>query len=128
MKSILIVEDNATEASLLVKYLQSSGFDVLYVTTAEAAKAILEQKVFDVILTDVVLPGQSGYGFCREIKKKPKTAHVPVVICSSKAETIDQKWGLKQGASAYVSKPINQAEIIKTINEVIQQSSHNASA
>ncbi len=126
MTSILIVEDNATEASLLVGCLQSSGFHVLSVTTAELAKEILSQREFDAILTDVVLPGQSGYGFCRDLKNQAKTADIPVIICSSKSETIDQKWGFKQGASAYISKPIIAEEIVKTVKDVVEQQTNHA--
>lgn len=120
MVSILIVEDSATEASLLVDCLHKSGFDVLNVNTAEAAKAILNQRNFDAILMDVVLPGQSGFGLCRELKSQEKTAHIPIIICSSKSEKIDKNWGLKQGAAAYVTKPINVDEIINTVKDVVQ--------
>jgi twitching motility two-component system response regulator PilH/chemotaxis family two-component system response regulator PixH len=120
MVSILIVEDSATEASLLVDCLQKSGFDVLNVNTAEAAKAILSQRNFDAIVMDVVLPGQSGFGLCRELKNQEKTANIPIIICSSKSEKIDKNWGLKQGAAAYVTKPINVDEIINTVKDVVQ--------
>ncbi|NEP78254.1 MAG: response regulator [Okeania sp. SIO3C4] len=117
--SILIVEDSPTEASILSQCLQQSGFDVLSVTTAEAAKALLNQKTFDAILTDVVLPGQSGYGLCRELKSQENTAHIPIIICSSKSGKIDQKWGMKQGASAYVTKPIDREEVVATLRRLV---------
>lgn len=120
MASVLIVEDNSSEADLITTCLRQSGFEVQYVTTAEAAKALLEQKQFDAIVTDVVLPGQSGFGLCRELKNKDKTANIPVVICSSKSAKIDKNWGLKQGASAYVTKPIDQAELIQTLQRLLQ--------
>ena len=119
MAHILVVEDSNTEAKILIECLQNSGFNVLSVTTAEAAKAVLEKQNFDAILLDVVLPGQSGFGLCRELKKQEKTASIPIVICSSKSENFDKNWGLKQGASAYLCKPINREEIIKTINGLI---------
>ncbi|MGL5081115.1 MAG: response regulator transcription factor [Microcoleaceae cyanobacterium] len=122
MASILVVEDSATEAKLLTDYLQKSGFKVLSVTTAEAAKALLEQQSFDAILIDVVLPGQSGFGLCRELKNQEKTARVPIIICSSKAEIIDKTWGIKQGASVYLTKPINGQEIVETLNQLISAS------
>jgi len=119
MTSVLIVEDSPTEASILTECLQKSGFDVLNVTTAEAAKAILNQKNFDAILMDVVLPGQSGYGLCRELRNQENTANIPIIICSSKSGKIDQKWGMKQGASAYVAKPINKEEIVSTLKRLV---------
>lgn len=119
MASVLVIEDSAIEATILTECLQKSGFDVLNVTTAEAAKAILNQKTFDAILMDVVLPGQSGYGLCRELKNQENTAHIPIIICSSKSGKIDQKWGMKQGASAYVTKPINKEEIIAIVKRLV---------
>ena len=119
MVSVLVIEDSVTEASILTKCLQESGFDVLNVTTAEAAKVILNQKNFDAILMDVVLPGQSGYGLCRELKNQKNTSHIPIIICSSKSGKIDQKWGMKQGASAYMTKPINAEEVVATVKRLV---------
>nr|WP_293109319.1 response regulator [Okeania sp. SIO2F4] len=117
--SVLIVEDSPTEATMLSECLQKSGFDVLNVTTAEAAKAILVQQNFDAILMDIVLPGQSGYSLCRELKNQQNTANIPIIICSSKSEKIDQKWGMKQGASAYVTKPVDQKELVATLEKLV---------
>ncbi len=117
--NVLIVEDSPTEATLLTDCLQKSGYDVLNVTTAEAAKAILVEKNFDAILMDVVLPGQSGYSLCRELKNQENTANIPIIICSSKSEKIDQKWGMKQGASAYVTKPVNEEELVATLKKFV---------
>ncbi|WP_413161769.1 response regulator transcription factor [Capilliphycus salinus ALCB114379] len=120
MAHILVVEDSNTEAKILTECLQKSGFNVLSVTTAEAAKAVLAKQNFDAILLDVVLPGQSGFGLCRELKKQEKTAEIPIIICSSKSENFDKNWGLKQGASAYICKPINREEIISTLKKLIR--------
>ena len=119
MAHILVVEDSNTEAKILTECLQKSGFNVLSVTTAEAAKAMLAKQSFDAILLDIVLPGQSGFGLCRELKNHEQTSGIPIVICSSKSENFDQNWGLKQGAAAYICKPINTEEIIKTIKGLI---------
>ncbi len=121
MANILVIEDSAIEAKLLTDCLQKSGFHVLNVTTAEAAKAILAKQSFDAILVDVVLPGQSGFGLCRELKHQDNTANIPIIICSNKSEKIDKNWGLKQGASAYIAKPIKADEIVTTVKNLIQQ-------
>jgi DNA-binding response OmpR family regulator len=122
MFNVLVVEDSATEAQLLSNCLQQSGFQVLSVTTAEAAKVMLQQQNFDAILMDVVLPGQSGFGLCRELRNQEKTANVPIIICSNKSGKIDKNWGMKQGASAYIPKPINGEEIINTLKRLVGQS------
>ena len=119
MTTVLLVEDSATEAKLLSDCLQQSGFHVSSVTTAEAAKALLEKHNYDAILMDVVLPGQSGYGLCRELRNQEKTADVPIIICSNKSGKIDKNWGMKQGASAYLTKPINGEEVISTLKQLV---------
>ncbi|MGD1808388.1 response regulator transcription factor [Dapis sp. BLCC M126] len=117
--SVLIVEDSPTEATILTDCLKKSGYDVLNVTTAEAAKAILLQQNFDAILMDVVLPGQSGFGLCRELRNQENTANTPIIICSSKSGKIDQKWGMKQGASAYVTKPVDREQLVATLEKLV---------
>lgn len=119
MTTLLVVEDSATEAKLLSDCLQNSGFSVISVMTAEAAKAILAQKTIDAILLDIVLPGQSGFGLCRELKRQDKTCQIPIIICSSKSEKIDKNWGIRQGASAYITKPINSKEIVQTVQKLL---------
>jgi len=121
MAKILIVEDNGTEAKILTDSLKKADFEVMNVTTAEAAKALLEKKTFDAILMDVVLPGQSGFGLCRELKGKEKTAEIPIIICSSKSGKIDKSWGMKQGADAYITKPIDTEEMLETVRSVVNE-------
>ncbi|NJK37162.1 MAG: response regulator [Oscillatoriales cyanobacterium RM2_1_1] len=119
MTSILVIEDSMVEAEQIVQCLRQSGYNVFNVTTAEAAKAILEKRTFDAIVTDIVLPGQSGFGFCRELRNHQEMADVPIIICSSKSSKIDKSWGMKQGASAYVTKPINPEELIQTLERFV---------
>ena len=121
MVRVLIVEDSKTEANILTDCLRQSGFEVQNVTTAETAKAILEQKSFDAILLDVVLPGQSGFSLCRELKNQEDTAKIPIIICSVKSGKVDKNWALKQGANAYVTKPINTTEIIEIVTELMKE-------
>lgn len=120
MTTLLLVEDSPTEAQIITACLEGEGYTLLKVTTAEAAKAILSQKSVDGIVLDVVLPGQSGFGFCREIKNDPQTEKIPVIICSSKSEKMDKKWATKQGANDYVTKPIDQKELISAVRRWVK--------
>lgn len=117
MSTLLVIEDSATEVQVINSCLQKAGYSLVNVTTAEAAKAMLEQKSFDGIILDVVLPGQSGFGLCRDIKKNEKLANIPVIICSSKSEKMDKKWAMKQGANAYVTKPIDTEILLNTVKQ-----------
>lgn len=117
MATLLLVEDSPTEAQIITSCLEGAGFTLLKVTTAEAAKAILSQKTIDGIVLDVVLPGQSGFGLCREIKNNPEMESIPIIMCSSKSEKMDKKWASKQGANDYVTKPIDQQKLLDAVKK-----------
>lgn len=116
--TILIVEDSPSELALMSHYLKESGYNVIQAT---GAKEALEKAVShspDVIVTDVVMPGMSGFELCRSLKKNPATQKVPIVICSSKNQEIDRLWAMRQGADAYVTKPYTREQLLKTIKSV----------
>jgi two-component system, chemotaxis family, response regulator PixH len=116
--TILIVEDNPSEMELISHYLREGGYTVINAVGAkEALNKVSEQKP-DVIITDVVMPGMSGFELCRRIKTHPETEKVPVVICSSKDQEIDRLWGMKQGADAYLTKPFTREQILRAIKAV----------
>ena len=121
MSTLLLIEDNPVDTHILRRHLEESGFEVLNVTTAEAGLALIKQDdiAIDGIVLDVVLPGKSGYGLCRELKQSESTANIPIILCSSKAERMDKKWGLKQGANAYLTKPVQGNEIVSIVRQLI---------
>lgn len=117
---ILVVEDTPSEMELMVHYLRNSGWTVICATSAQEAldKAVEHQP--DAIVTDVVMPGMSGFELCRSLKKQPETANVPIVICTSKNQDIDRLWGMKQGADAYVTKPYTQDQLVESVKSVMK--------
>ena len=74
----------------------------------------------DIVVLDIVMPRKNGYEVCREIKSNPTTQNVPVVICSSKTEEFDRYWGMKQGADAYLTKPIQPRELLVTVRQLLE--------
>lgn len=118
MGTILVVEDTLSELELMSHYLREGGYNVINAVGAkEALNKVLEQKP-DVIITDVVMPGMSGFELCRRLKTHPETEKVPIVICSSKDQEIDRLWGMKQGADAYLTKPFTREQILRAIKAV----------
>ena len=117
--TVLIVEDTPSERELISHYLQEEGYNVIHAVTAQEGldKAIASQP--SVIVTDVVMPGMSGFELCRSLKRVPETAEVPVVICSSKNQAIDRLWGMRQGADAYITKPFDREELLKVVKSVL---------
>lgn len=117
--TVLVVEDGPSEMELMSHYLRSEGYSVIVALTAKEGldKAITQKP--DVIVTDVVMPGISGFELCRKLKRTPETQMVPVVICSSKKQNIDRLWGMRQGANAYLTKPYTRDELIQTVKAAL---------
>ncbi|MBD1869450.1 response regulator [Oculatella sp. FACHB-28] len=118
MGTILIVEDTVSEMELMSHYLRESGYVIINAGSAkEALNKAIEEKP-DIIITDVVMPGMSGFELCRSLKKHPVTAQVPIIICTSKNQEIDRLWGMKQGADAYVTKPFTREQLIRAVKSI----------
>jgi chemotaxis family two-component system response regulator PixH len=99
--------------------LSQSGFDVLIAASSEEALEKMSSRQPDAIILDIILPGRSGFELCRELKGDPRTATIPVVLCSSKVTDLDKFWGLKQGADAYLTKPVVREELVQTIKQLV---------
>jgi len=121
MSTVLVVEDSLTEMQILTRCLQQGGLDVLTANSGEEALTKLSTQKPDIIILDVVLPGCSGFEVCRELKAAAATSSIPIVICSTKGGEMDKFWGMKQGADAYLAKPIDQDEFIRTVKQLIKR-------
>jgi DNA-binding response OmpR family regulator len=116
MTTILIVEDLQTDAEIISRTLQQAGFSTVKASTSEEAKVKISQQKPDLILLDIVLPGgESGFELCRELKDQPETCNIPVVMCSTKDGEMDRFWGMKQGASSYLTKPIIPDALVRVV-------------
>jgi twitching motility two-component system response regulator PilH len=118
MGKVLIVEDTLSELELMSHYLRESGYTVINAIGAKEALDKVSEDKPDVIITDVVMPGMSGFELCRRLKTHPATENVPIVICSSKDQEIDRLWGMKQGADAYITKPFTREQILRALKSV----------
>ena len=119
MTTVLVVEDTLSELELISNYLRDSGYNVIIATDAkEALNQAVNQKP-DAVVTDVVMPGMSGFELCRKLKKNPATEQMPVIICSSKNQEIDRLWGIKQGAAVYVTKPFTKEQLVYAVKSVV---------
>lgn len=121
MGTALVVEDSLTEREIITQCLKQAGINVSTAASGEEALEKLSSNLPDLIVLDVVLPGRSGFEICRELKAEAKTSNIPVIICSTKGSDMDKFWGMKQGADAYIPKPIDQAEFVRTVQELINR-------
>ena len=115
IQKVLIVDDSPTERYYLTDILVTNGFTVTTAENGEEAFAKIRLEKPDLILMDVVMPGQNGFQVTRAIARDPELADVPVIICSSKNQETDRIWGLRQGARDYVTKPVDPAELLAKI-------------
>jgi len=115
----LIVDDSATERSIITGCLEQVGIKVSVALSGEEALEKIENDFPDLIVLDIVLPGRSGFEICRELKGSDNTSKIPIILCSTKGTEMDKFWGMKQGADAYIPKPIDQEELVKKVKELM---------
>ena len=111
IQKVLVVDDSKTELMFLTEILHQQGYQVRTAENAEQALARLEEEKSDLILMDVVMPGQNGFQLTRSLARNTKFADVPIIMCTSKNQETDRVWGLRQGASDYITKPVNPQEL-----------------
>jgi twitching motility two-component system response regulator PilH len=115
IQKILLVDDSKTELHVLSELLTKKGYKVRTAENGEEALKRLQEEKPDLILMDVVMPGQNGFQLTRAITRDPAFADVPVIICTSKNQETDRVWGMRQGARDYVVKPVNPDELLAKI-------------
>ena len=115
IKNILIVDDSPTDRQFLSEVLSKNGFKVSTADSAEDAMQKVKQLRPDLVLMDVVLPGQNGFQATRAISRDPQTRLVPIILCTSKSQETDKIWGMRQGARDYIVKPVRREELLAKI-------------
>ena len=113
---ILLVDDSKTELHHLSEVLGKHGYTVRTAENGEEAMRRLGEETPDLILMDVVMPGQNGFQLTRAITRDPRFANVPVIMCTSKNQETDKVWGMRQGARDYIVKPVDTDELIAKIH------------
>jgi len=119
MNTALVVDDSVTEKQIITQCLQRGGLNVETACDADEALAKIISQKPDVIILDIVLPDKSGFELCRDLKAKAETKKIPVVLCSTKGSEMDKFWGMKQGADAYLAKPVDQEQLLRTVKQLI---------
>jgi twitching motility two-component system response regulator PilH len=116
IRKVLVVDDSKTELMFMTDLLQKNGFTVKTAENAEDAFRRLAEDKPDLILMDVVMPGQNGFQLTRAITRDPLYADVPIIMCTSKNQETDKVWGMRQGARDYIVKPVDPTELMAKIH------------
>lgn len=111
IQKVLVVDDSRTEQAYLSGLLQKKGMQVRTAGNAEEAFKRLAEERPDLILMDVVMPGQNGFQLTRNITRNPEYEGIVIIMCTSKNQPTDRVWGMRQGASGYLTKPVHPDEL-----------------
>ena len=119
MARILVVDDSPTELYKLTGMLEKDGYQVLKAENGPDGVALARQEKPDAVLMDIVMPGLNGFQATRQLTKDPETNHIPVIIVTTKDQETDKVWGTRQGAKDYLTKPVDESTLIKTLKTVL---------
>ena len=117
---ILVVDDLAPNVNLLQVKLQAEYYDVLTARSGYEALEVAEKERLDLILMDAMMPGMDGFEACKRIKNNPATWHVPVIMVTALEETKDRIRGLEAGADDFVTKPIDDFNIMARVRSLLR--------
>ena len=115
IKKILIADDSSTARHVLFQMLVKHGYRCILAETAKEAMDKAKAEKPDLILMDVVMPDMNGFQATRLITRDEATKHIPVILCTSKSHDTDRVWGLRQGATNYVVKPVDEQDLLAKI-------------
>ena len=119
MARVLIVDDSPTEVYKLAAMLEKNGHEVYKAENSADGVALAKKELPDAILMDIVMPGLNGFQATRQLTKDPETSHIPVIIVTTKDQETDKVWGKRQGAKGYLTKPVEEAVLVRALADVL---------
>ena len=118
--TILVVDDHPVNIRLLEKILGAAGYRTLAAENGPDGRNLAALRLPDLILLDIMMPGESGFETCEKLKKDPQTAHIPVVFLSAKTDTESKVTGLTLGAVDYMTKPFDKKEVLARVGRHLE--------
>jgi len=119
MAKILIVDDSETQLYTLSKICEDEGHEIVTAASGEEGVDAAIANHPDLILMDVVMPGLNGFQATRKISKNAETADIPIIFVTTKDQETDRIWGMRQGASDYLTKPVDKKKLVAAINNTL---------
>ena len=124
--TVMVVEDDADIRELLRYNLAQEGFAVEEAADGPQALKLIERRVPELLVLDLMMPGMSGLELCRKLRGAPATAMLPILILTAKGEEVDRILGLEMGADDYVVKPFSPREVVARIKALLRRAARIA--
>jgi len=119
LDKVVVVDDDARIRDLLRRYLNQEGFDVLLAEDSRALNRILQRETVDLLVLDLMLPGEDGLSICRRLRAA--NDRTPIIMLTAKGEDVERIIGLEVGADDYLAKPFNPRELLARMNAVLRR-------
>ena len=120
---IYCVEDERNIRELLIYTLETTGFSAKGVSNGKELRALLKEELPDLILLDIMLPGEDGYSILERLKASQETKNIPVIMVTAKEAEFDKVRGLEAGADDYITKPFGMMEFVARVKAVLRRCS-----
>jgi len=116
---VLVVEDSASSSLFITQALQKAGYRVITAIDGNEGLTKALQERPECLILDVVLPGVSGFGVCRQLRSIDPQRSLSIIMVSNKNTQLDQSWGLRQGADRYLPKPFTEETLVRDVAELL---------
>ena len=116
---ILIVDDDKGIRDLIGQFLSTHNFQISLAENGDAMQAVLDKKTVDLIILDIMMPGDDGLTLCRQLRN---TSSIPIIMLTAISEDVDRILGLEMGADDYLSKPFNPRELLARVKAILRRS------
>jgi len=128
IKTVLIIEDDLDIQNFISRVLELEGYRVLRASDGHAGMDLIGNHIVSLVLLDLRLPGPDGWSILQEIKGNPGLSHIPVVVLTAIAESVEQRRTLRMGATKYLIKPLSAHALSKTVASILYDKTDNKAA
>ena len=118
---VLVIDDSATLCLIMARALEKAGYQVITAFNGNDGLTKALQERPHCVIIDVVLPGISGFGLCRQLRSLDPQRNLSIIMVSTKNTNLDHSWGLRQGADRYLPKPFSDETFVQTVEEVLRE-------
>lgn len=120
VKYILVVDDDKEVREILSFALKHDGFEVMLASNGQQLRQLLTQRVPDLIILDVMMPGEDGFHLCYNLRQESMTQYIPIIIMTAHAEDIYQRISADVGATQHITKPFHPLEVVEKVKALLE--------